>query len=655
MWDQAETITETFGSTTRTRKNTFDNAGRPLTSEETSTVDKAFPKVTDEYNKETGALEKQSTTTESKTKTITSLLNTLGQLTSYTDADGATTKYKYDVDGRTEEVSDSKGYQIYSYDPATGFLTKLLDSAAGTFTASYDGEGKMLTENYPNGMKATYTVNPDGQDIKGEYEKTTHCTSSCIWFSDAVVPSIHGETLAQTSTLSSEIYTYDRAGRLMETQETPAGKGCVTRFYAYDEESNRRSLTTREPGSKGECATTGGTVERHIYDPANRLLDSGVSYEALGNTTNLPASDAGSNELTSSYYVDSQVASQTQNGETINYNYDPAGRTRETISSGKTASTVITHYDGPGNALSGTSESTEKWTRNIPGIGGEVTAIQTNAGTPVLQLHDLNGNIVATAALSETETKLLSSYNSTEFGVPTTSNPPKYSWLGADGIASELPSGDITQDGITYIPLTGQPLQTESVELPIPPKYYNPYERPNGEAGLIVPIVLADRNEESLAAEHAAGGAGPLLEGSETLTSGCTGPNACDASYNRCELRWALQEMKYGLMVAGGSISCTRAVHVMQIEVCIYAENYTNGHYYEVECNGDKGVTGYNARFGLSTVQSDCAPGINYKSWTWGYASGGSLWFGGGGINSPAYRCEHDFTGEVVESIETFL
>jgi tripartite motif-containing protein 71 len=509
MWDQAETITETFGSTTRTRKNTFDTAGRPLTTEETSTVDKAFPKVTDEYNKETGTLEKESTTVEGKTKTITKIINARGQLASYTDADGATTKYMYDMDGRTEEMSDSKGYQIYAYDPTTGFLNKLLDSAAGTFTASYDVQGKMLTESYPNGMNANYTLSPAGQDTKVEYLKTTHCTTGCTWFSDAVVPSIHGEILAQTSTLSSEAYTYDNAGRLLQAQETPAGKGCVTRIYAYDEESNRRSLITREPGSKGECTTEGGTVERHIYDPANRLIDSGTSYESLNNTTNLPASDAGGgNALTSSYYVDSQVASQTQNGETISYNYDPAARTRETISSGKTAATITTHYDGPGDALSWASENTEKWTRNIPGIGGEVAAIQTNAGTPVLQLHDLNGNIVATAALSETETKLLSTYNSTEFGVPTTTNPPKYSWLGAAGVASELPSGDIAQDGSTYIPLTGQPLQTEPVELPLPPKYYNTYERPNGEAGTIVPGVLADRNAESIAAEKAAGGGG---------------------------------------------------------------------------------------------------------------------------------------------------
>ena len=151
---------------------------------------------------------------------------------------------------------------------------------------------------------------------------------------------------------------------MTQTQEEPTGKGCVTRIYAYDEESNRTSLTSREPGSGGKCATEGGSVERHTYDPANRLTDTGVAYEAFGNTTALPATDAGGHELTSSYYVDGQVASQSQNEKTINYHYDPAGRTEETeiLTKGKLEATVISHYSGPGEALTWTSEEEgKKW------------------------------------------------------------------------------------------------------------------------------------------------------------------------------------------------------------------------------------------------------------------------------------------------------
>jgi DNA-binding beta-propeller fold protein YncE len=490
-WDEIEKTEEAFGTgaktVTRTKTQTYDPAGRALTSEEAASpaTDKSLPKVTNEYNTATGLLEKQSTSEGA----ITSKYNKLGQLIEYADASGNVAKYTYEEgsDGRLEEISEGKGKeaeskQTYSYDPTTGFLTKLIDSAAGTFTAAYDAEGRMISETYPNNMTATYTVNPAGQATGLVYEKKAHCASACpeVWFSDSVSPSVHGETLHQASTLATENYAYDNAGRLTETQETPAGKGCVTRLYAYDEESNRTSLTTREPGGERKCATEGGTVERHTYDEANRLTDENVTYETFGDITKLPATDAGGHELTSTYYVDGQVASQEQNKQLIDYKYDPAGRTTETASENtetKAKTTKVSHYAGLGGALTWTSEGTEKWTRNIPGIDGSLAAIQESSGGIVLEIHDLQGDIVGKAALNETEAKLLSTYNSTEFGVPTTSSPPEYSWLGADGVASELTSSGVsTQNGSSYVPEIGRALQTGAV--------VSPGSFPNGAAGV---------------------------------------------------------------------------------------------------------------------------------------------------------------------------
>ncbi len=79
---------------------------------------------------------------------------------------------------------------------------------------------------------------------------------------------------------------------------------------------------------------------------------------------------------------------------------------------------MISHY-GSGSALTWTSEGAEKWTRNIPGIDGALDAIQESGKTPLLQLRDLQGDIVGTVVDSESETKLFSTYNSTEFGVAT--------------------------------------------------------------------------------------------------------------------------------------------------------------------------------------------------------------------------------------------
>jgi RHS repeat-associated protein len=469
MWDEPETTTQTVGSTTRTTTNTYDTAGRLKTTAISSTVGTALPTVTDEYNKETGALEKQSTTTESKTKTVTSTTNKLGQLTSYTDADENTATYTYDIDGRPEKTNDGKGTQTYTYNTTTGLLTQLVDSAAGTFTASYDIEGNMLTEGYPNGMTATYTLNRAGEATGLEYVKTTHCTEKCAWFSDTVIPSIHGEWQSQTDTTASIIYTYDNAGRLTQVEETPLPIGtepeCKHRGYTYDEDTNRTEQTLYNDNEGGYCVNgEGGTTEHHTYDTADRLTDTGTAYNTFGDTTSLPAADAGGSELTSAYYVDNQLATQTQNGETIGYNLDPSGRTREIVSTGKTSQDIINHYAAPGDTPAWTIETPSgNWTRNIKGINGGLAAIQLNGATPVLQLTNLHGDIIATAALNETETKLLSMTNTSEYGVPTTSTPAKYSWLGAEQQPTELPSGVIQMGARSYIPQLGRFLQTDPI------------------------------------------------------------------------------------------------------------------------------------------------------------------------------------------------
>jgi YD repeat-containing protein len=601
IWDQPETVEEAFGSTIRTRKTIYDAVGRPISTEETASVDGALPRVTDEYSSTTGMLIKQSTTVGERTTSIKSVYNTLGELTEYTDADGNTAKYVYDVDGRVAEMSDSanegKAKQTYHYDSTTGFLTELVDSSAGTFKASYDVTGRMTSETFPNAMAETRTFNQSGEGTGIEYTKTAHCAKTCpeVWFSDADSPSIHGETLSQVSTLSEEpTYTYDALGRLTQVQEVPAGEGCKVRTYGYDEEGNRTSATSREPGVEGKCASEGGTTESHSYDTGNRLADAGVTYETFGNTTKLPAADAGGSELTSEYYVDSQVSKQSQGGETIEYGLDPEERTRETISKGTTSATMISHYDGAGGALAWTSEQGgSQWTRDVPGIGGALTALQHSNGEIVLQLHDLQGNIVATASDSEAETKLLSKYNSTEFGVPSgKGSPPPYAWLGAVGVTSELPSGAVTQDGVTYVPQTGRPLQTDGVPLPLPESMASPFSRPieawvGSQAGEGVAIALANARQKEEERERANALPSPIpipvgaygcegeggCEGAEE-EGDCPGMGACTASLKGlgqvgCDIEAGLKAGATGTIITNGIVACSHHKAKIKLELCL--------------------------------------------------------------------------------------
>jgi RHS repeat-associated protein len=466
----------TVGTTVRTSSMTYDAAGRPLTRSVTSTVGTALPMVKDEYNSETGGLVKQSTTSEGKTRTLTNVFNSLGELVSYTDADENTATYTYDIDGRQEKVNDGKGTQTFTYDTTTGLVGQLVDSAAGTFTGTYDIEGRLTTEGYPNGMNVKSTFNAIGEQTSLEYLKTTHCTEKCTWYSDSVSPSIAGRWLSQSSTLSSQAYSYDAMGRLTQVQDTPAGKGCTTRIYAYDVETNRTSLTTRNPMESGACATSGGTVESHTYDVANRLLDTGISYDTFGNVLKLPAADAGGSELTSTYYVDNTLATQSQGGQTIGYNLDPAGRVRETVSTGLKNSTVTSHFAGNGEAPAWTVDTGGNVTRSIMGIGG-FAATQYNAEAPILQIENLHGDVVATASISETGTGLTSTNDASEYGVPRTSSPPKFSWLGGDQKSTELASGVVAMGVRSYVPQLGRFLQTD----PVPGGSANSYSYVQGD------------------------------------------------------------------------------------------------------------------------------------------------------------------------------
>ncbi len=649
IWEEPETVTETFGSTTRTRKTTFDEAGRALTSEITSTSDTPVPAITDHYSETTGALVKESETVEGKEKALSSAYNKQGQLTSYTDADGNTTTYEYEgegsyngekeKDGRLRHVNDGKGSQTYGYDETTGLMTKLVDSAAGTFTASYNLAGHMTSETYPNNMTATYMRNSVGDATGLEYKKNADCAKTCpeIWFSDTVVPSIHGEELKQTSTLAEEPkYTYNAAGWLTEAQEIPTGKGCVTRLYAYNVESDRTSLTSREPTGEGKCASEGGAVEKHTYDEASRLIDTGVTYDTFGNTTKVPAADAGGSEISSSFYVDSQVASQTQGGETSAYYMDPAGRVRETVSSGKTASVTIGHYLGSGSAISWVSEPEEKWTRNIPGIDGALSATQTSNGTVTLQLHDLQGNIVATAALSETETKVLSTYNSTEFGVPQAgTTPPKYSWLGAVGLTSESTTGTVVQDGITYVPQTGRPLQTQSLTVPIPQNVETEYT--DALEPWVAEADAADAAQQVVNAEQARKAAELANQPPGVLPS--VNPEWCGGEYGECEGEGvvgdigdpvecevrALQPYQRKTVLhhpleGWAEFNCVHSLKNGQFQVCIEWESH-EANLQPVKCVDIKHLY---SSFDEAMAEIECSVGDVYRTWAWLWEPGSS-------------------------------
>jgi RHS repeat-associated protein len=386
--------------------------------------------------------------------------NTLGQVTGYEDADGNKTETTYDAYGRPVTVTDGKGTETLHYDEASGVVTSTEVSGVGTFTAIYDADGDLVGRGLPDGLTAKTTYNAAGEPMKLAYTKQSYCGQSCTWYEESLERSGEGRILASRSSLVSDRYTYDVAGRLTEAQETPTGGGCTSRAYKYDGDSNRKTKSTRSPGIGGACATTGGTTQEYNYDEADRLI--GPTYDAWGRITSLPAEFAGGNELNTTYFANDMVATQEQNRVTNTFQLDATGRQRQREQTGGVAGVEIFHYDGPGDSPSWTSLGST-WSRNVTGIGGELAAVQESTGTTTFKLTDLHGDVVASASSSPTATKLLGTYRFDEFGEPESGSTGRFGWLGGKSRRTELLSGVVQMGARSYIPQLGRFLTPDSV------------------------------------------------------------------------------------------------------------------------------------------------------------------------------------------------
>ncbi|MFC9691851.1 DNRLRE domain-containing protein [Kribbella sp. NPDC056951] len=472
MYNRQRVLVEkTSAGTLRTSTTRFDAAGRVLEVEVVAAagLGTAVPIQRNVYDPLTGnVLRSQSVSAGTVTAEIVRTYDTLGRVTSYKDADGNLSTTTYDLLGRAATTSDGKATRTHGYDNR-GLLTSVTDSHTGTYTGSYNADGLLVGETWPNGVKVDTRYDEAGEAAGITYSKPGCASGDCTLFSESLTGSATGQTARRVSTLSSQLYRQDAAGRVTSVEEI-VGEKCVTRTYEFSTATDRTSSSEYGPAADGSCQTTTPAASRTwTYDTANRVTTAGYAYDALGRTTTLPAIDTGApaaGNVTATYHADDLVDTVTQGSRTTDYTVDVTGERIRSWTDNSTGEVVtnVNHYDGDDDSPVWTQEGTTRFTRVIPGLSGLTAILDSDSAVADWQISDLSGDIVAT--IHSGDEGLSSTSEADEYGQLGDSEAvgkQRYGWLGAQQRAADAPSGIVLMGVRLYNPTTGRFLQTDPI------------------------------------------------------------------------------------------------------------------------------------------------------------------------------------------------
>jgi RHS repeat-associated protein len=372
------------------------------------------------------------------------------------------TTCQYNLADQVTSRNDGKGTVTITYNTNDRVASEA-DSQAGTISATYNPDGNVATQTYPGSLTASY-----GYDETGTATSLSYAGES--WtapLTDTVVPDSHGNWASQStsdtsqSLNSSQAFTYDKADRLSTVQDTAAAQ-CTTRSYTYNADSDRTAQATAAPGTGGVCQTGSPVTTNHTYDSADRVTNTGYTYDTQGDITTTPAADAGgSGNLTATYYANDMLASQTQNGQATSWALDPTEQRFASATSG--ALTTTDHYSDSGSNPTWIAGSDGSWTRYVTDINGMLAADVTSTGV-TLELPNLQGDVMATASTSASATAPTATYLYNEFGVVETGNPGSYGWQGSSQIAGTGHGGQLLMGARAYNPYTGRFSEADPVQ-----------------------------------------------------------------------------------------------------------------------------------------------------------------------------------------------
>ncbi|GAB1314482.1 hypothetical protein MFIFM68171_04692 [Madurella fahalii] len=269
---------------------------------------------------------------------------------------GEEVSYAYDEAGQRISMTDADGTTRYTYD-AAGRLTSATWPTGDKYMWEYDAAGQLRRLTYPGGTSAEYQYNLKGQMI----QMVDSQAGEAVYVVD-----LDGRLITEQLPGGwARRYGYD--GGLLETFKE-LRSGVIASHVTLTRDSEGR-ITRLEDGNSTHLFTydkAGQLVETRWSGPEGRKTETDFGYDAAGNRTMSVTDGAATSYL---YDVADQLSAIESRGRRIVYTYDGAGRliraddgdikhdiaydgfsqpTSTATSRGSEIERVETHYNGDG-------------------------------------------------------------------------------------------------------------------------------------------------------------------------------------------------------------------------------------------------------------------------------------------------------------------
>ena len=420
--------------------------------------------------------------------------------------------------GQIGSVTSTKASYFYGYGSdgeVRNLPTTLTVAGVGSYTATYNQLGQIVTQTAPGGVSQNFDYDTVGRIKTMSYFGTVDNAGVPVtvnWMdftrtydpqnrvavetTPAVFPAIQNDTVYT--------YGYDQKNRLVDVKQFD-NTLCVNRVYTFDAAGNRTNKDTTYNSAVGLVCGAESPMDPAghqvlTYNDYSQLTTTGYVYDVFGRVTTLPSIDTANQlgNLTFTYSPEDRILSQKQGTTQTDYNYDALGR-RFQDKVGTVVKTVRHYADESDNPswVTGTGTAAAQIDIYTPALASNLNATRKQNGTTTtayLNFGNLHGDTITSLELPTTGfvsgPNELNVYD--EYGVPQTpelDNRPV--GVSAHTDTTQLfvlnygslgqPQRETTDTGIQFMgargynPITGQFLTPD----PIPGGNETPYNYPN--------------------------------------------------------------------------------------------------------------------------------------------------------------------------------